>query len=62
MNTRTEVYSVHPFFFCFSLIFSEENRAKRQNLLQVRKQNRLERKDVSILTLSKNGMLTSKGC
>ena len=49
-------------FFCSSLIFSEENGTKRQNLHEARKQNRLAREEVSMLTLSKNGTLRSKGC
>ena len=35
-------------FFCSSLMFSEENETKRQNLHQVRKQNGLARQEVSM--------------
>ena len=47
--------------FCSSLIFSEENRTKLQNLHQVRKQKCLAREEVSILTPSKDDTLHSKG-
>ena len=49
MGTSTEVWT----FFCFSLI---------GYLYQVSKSNPLAREKISILTLSKNDTLRSKGC